>query len=328
MTIRTFELIYPKQIDDKRKITAKMIDEIIANSVDELYPVSIGHDAAMGYFGDDKPAAGRFNGLKKDENGMLLGDVALRSEADKDFKDGAYPGWSVGIFQTKKDGWKMDHLALLGSVGAAFKDLKEVNTNFSIIDQSEHCMEIECFNADKSENKTLWLLQCVPKQPATVETPAASFSAPDEGDQDMDAKEFEAYKAKQEKEKAERDRQFAALQADNEKLKADNQARLDAEINRRNAEFTGIKEGILKAAADKGVNEPTREALSAALAGYDAHYGGGVVSKELFDAFKNVLEGLKPKVDPGELSEHDEADDEFVPKQKFSGREAVDHLLN
>lgn len=321
MPIRTFQLIYPKQVDDKRAVTDSMLDQIVANSAGSRFPVAIGHDAAMGYFGDDTPAAGRFNNIRRDEDGVLLGDVSLRSEVEKDFDDGAYPGWSLGIYPTKKDGWQLDHLALLGSVGAAFKDLQEVKgSNFSILDQSAHCVEIECFNADKTDKKTLWLLQCVPKQPATVETPAASFSAPPNGGNEMDVKEFEAYKAEQE-------RAMAQLRADNDKLKADNEARHKAEIDRRAAEFSGIKETLVRAAAEKGVNEPARTALSEALNAYDAHYAGGVISRELFDAMAKVLEGLKPKVDSEDLYDLDDTD-EFVQKQKFSAAEAIDALTN
>jgi hypothetical protein len=328
MPIRTFQLIYPKKVDSHRKVTEKMIDEIIENDAGNFrYPVAIGHDAAMGWTGDNEPAAGRFSNLRKDENGMLLGDVTLQPEVDREFDNGSYPGWSVGIYKVVADdekknednlGWHMDHLALLGSVGAAFKDLQEVKGgNFSILNQSQQGMTVECFNT----KKTLWLLQCVPKQPATVETPAASFSAPPNGGNDeMDAKEFEAYKAKQAEE-------MAQLKADNDKLKADNKTRQDAEITRRTTEFSGIKDTLLKAAAEKGVNEPARTALSEALNAYDAHYAGGVVSRTLFDAFVDVFSQLKPKVDSDDIDDIDEPD-EFVLKQNWKKGEDIDALIN
>ena len=139
----------------------------------------------------------------------------------------------------------------------------------------------------------------------------------------MDLKEFEAYKAKQEAEKVERDQQFATLQADNDKLKADNQTRLDAETTRLSNEFTGVKSVLLKAAADKGVTEPVRTALSNALDAYDAHYSGGVVTKELFDAITNAFSELKSKVETGEIFEDGEDVDEFVLQQKWTGDQAV-----
>jgi hypothetical protein len=335
MPTRTFQLIYPKKVDSHRKVTEKMIDEIIENDAGDFrYPVAIGHDAAMGWgmSGDAGAAAGRFNNLRKDDNGMLLGDVTLQPETDEAFSNGEYPGWSVGIYNVIEDreaeepednlGWHMDHLALLGSVGAAFKDLQEVTGgNFSILNQSAHGMEIECFNADRTNKKTMWLLQCVPMQPATVETPAALSSAPDIGVKEMDPKEFEAYKAEQEE-------KLATLQADNAKLKADNEARLKAETDRRTAEFTGVKTTLLKATADKGVTEPARTALSTALDAYDAHYASGIVSKELFDALTDVFGQLKSKLEPGELPEHNDEADEFVQKQTFNSGEAMDALTN
>jgi len=333
MPTRTFELIYPKKVDSHRNVTEKMIDEIIKNdNAKSRYPVAIGHNAAMGWSanGDADKAAGRFSNLRKDESGMLLGDVSLQPEVDKEFENGAYPGWSVGIYTVtnvdddKDDanlGWHMDHLALLGSVGAAFKDLQEVkSTAFSIVDESPQGMTVECFASDPNKNKTLWLLQCVPRQPITNEKPAALFSADHGGKNEMDAKEFEVYKAEQESKMAE-------LLTSNEQLKADNKARLNAETDRRIVEFSNVKGVMLKAAADKGVTEPVRTALSKALDSYDAHYAGGVVSKDLFDAITAVLTELKPKVSPGEIF-NDEVDDTFVQKQSFSRDEAVGNLIN
>lgn len=327
MTKRVFQLLYPKQVDNVRKITDKMIDEIISNSSNVArYPVALGHAAAMGFFNDSLPAAGTLNNLRKDDEGCLIGDVSLQPEVDEAYKTGKYPGWSVGIYKTDKDGWLMDHLAMLGSVGAAFKDLQEIDSKaFSIIEQSGQGMTIDCFNAD-NEKKTLWLVQSTPKPPAQVEQPTVNFkSEPQETKgHEMDPKDFEAYKAKQEALQAEQNTIMAQLRADNETLKADNDARKRAETARLTAEFKGIKDSLLKAAADKGVTETARAELSAALDAYDSHFVGGVVSSELFNALVKVFTELKPKVAPGEIT--DPADDDFQLKSNWTGKEAINAL--
>jgi len=321
-TKRTLQLLYPKQVDDKRKITAKMIDEIINNSGQgSRFPVAVGHLAAMGWFDDSKPAAGRFDNLRKDQDGFLLADVNLKPEVDDAYKAGDFPGWSVGIFKTEKDGWQMDHLALLGSVGAAFKDLQEVDSQaFSIVEHSGHSMTVECFSANNEDKKTLWLVQSAPK-PAKVEQPAVNLkSEPQEKKgHEMDPKDFEAFKAEQ-------DQKMAELRADNEKLKADNEARKTAEVQRLSSEFKSLKEMILNAAAEKGVTETARATLSTALDAYDAHYQGGIVNRELFDALTGVFKELKPRIQPGELTETPE--DDFKLKSQWSGNEAIDALTN
>ena len=115
------------------------------------------------------------------------------------------------------------------------------------------------------------------------------------------------------------------LQATNAQLKADTQALAKAETDRRVAEFATVKKDLLTAAAAKGVTQPAREALSAALDGYDTHYAGGVVSKELFAAITQALSELKPKVEPGEVHGEDEKD-EFVLQTKFTGDQAINAL--
>lgn len=323
MKIRTFQLLYPKKVDDRREITEKMIDEIVTNSGEGTrFPVSLGHFDAVGFFDDSKPAAGKILNLRKDENGSLLSDVQLRNHVDAEYEDGAYPGWSVGIFKTKAQGWQMDHLALLGSVGAAFKDLQEIDTKaFSVVDQSEHSMTVNCFSAEGDSEKTLWLVQSTPKEPTAIETPCAFSSVSDNGGKkEMDSKEFAAQMAKSAE-------TIEELQAANAQLKADTQVQAKIETDRRVAEFAGIKIDLLAAAAAKGVAKPAREMLSAALDGYDTHYAGGVVSKELFAAVTQVLSELKPKVEPGEAHDENEAD-EFVLQTKFTSDQAINALIS
>lgn len=312
--------MYPKKVDDKREITDQHINEIIENSSDGArYPVAIGHLAALGVFDDSKPAAGRFTNLRRSESGALIGDVQLREEVEKDFKDGAYPGWSVGIVNHKNNGgWHMDHLALLGSVSAAFKDLQEIDPQaFSFIQHNDGTGTIECFNSDGEKDREIWLVQSTPE----IKQPAVNFRARPQtngGQEVMELKELQDKMAAQNDE-------LAQLRADKEALEAEKTALMKAKTDRLIEEFKGIKGEIINAAKDKGVTETARDELLKALDAYDAHYAGGIVSRELFDSLKKVISELKPKVAPGEMTDPD-GDDDFELKSKFSGREAVNAL--
>ena len=334
MTLRTFELLYPKRVDTYRVVTEKMIDEIVANSnVNTRYPVAIGHDAAIGYSqnGDASPAAGVFRNLRKSDNGFLIGDVDLQPEVEEQYKKGVYPGWSVGIFRVEGDknkeeidpGWQMDHLALLGSVGAAFKDLQEVESQrFSLVNKEENACTVECFNGFGKKNKTMWLIQSTNKA-VTFEQSQPPDN--DGGKETMD-KEIQEKMTAQEMELSQLRADREALKAEKEALAADKEALLKAKADSMAEEFKGIKCEILKQAADKGVTEPAREGLRTALDACDAHYSNGVVTRELFEAFTKVLGELKPKIEPGEATYSE--NDAFELKQKFSGREAVSALYS
>jgi len=315
MAKRTFQLLYPKKVDDEREVTAKDIDEIINNSSEKArYPVSIGHARALGFFEDHHSAAGKVTNLRKDEDNTLLGDVELQPEVDEAYKKGEFPGWSVGITPPGSDGRKLDHLALLGSVGAAFKDLQEVDgAAFSIHNQSPQSMTIECFES----KKTLWLLQSTPKGP---EIPAAG---PSKQKSKGDLKMSDELKEKV----AEQEKAIETFRAENERLKAEAKTRADAEAKRRGDQFATIKTDLIAAAASKGVTEPARDELKAALDAYDVHYAAGIVSPELFAAMTKVLSELKPKVEPGPATNDDDADD-FVPKNTFSAAEATAAILD
>lgn len=317
MPKRTFQLLYPKKIDDEREVTVQDIDEILKNTSSESrYSVSLGHARALGFFDDHHEAAGTMTNLRKDEDNTLLGDVDLQPEVDEAYKTGKYPGWSVGITPPGSDGRKMDHLALLGSVGAAFKDLQELGGDaFSIHSESAQGMTIECFES----KKTLWLLQSTPKGPE-IPKAAAPSKPSNKGDQKM-SQELKDTIAAQKTE-------LETFRADNDRLKADAQTRADAEATRRGEQFATIKVDLVKAAADKGVTEPARDEFKAALDAYDVHYAAGIVSPELFAAMTKVISELKPKVDPGELPAGDpDADDDFVPKTNFSAAEATAAIL-
>ena len=150
MVKRIFELLYPRIVDDKRTITLAMLKQIVRNaSIKSRFPVAIGHNASMKYWDDDTPAEGAVTNLRiRDEDKMLLGDVELQPEAEKLYAAGKIVGWSVGIIPSKKLGFSLDHLALLGTVGAAFKDLTATPIKLNAKNQTRNYAEIKRGDAE------------------------------------------------------------------------------------------------------------------------------------------------------------------------------------
>jgi len=293
MTTRTFELMYPKTVDDERRITASMLAQMVANYSDKTkYPVALGHDAAVGWWGDDIKAAGNLTNLRvREDDGMLLGDVDLRGDTDKDYKDGAYPGWSLGIFKTKKRGWEVDHLALLGSRGAAFKDLKETN-NFSIQANTRNFAQVKV-----SDDKTILMFRATPRK----------------GDSEMNETEKAA---------------FEALKAENEKLKKELEEFATARENAKREEFASITEALKKSAEAKGISEDVRKGVFENVAKLEDAFVSGSVDKGIFDSFAAVIDASALPVKPGEITDPQGTDDKTEkPKETFSGSEAVDCLF-
>jgi hypothetical protein len=284
--------MYPKTVDDQRRITASMLAQMVKNySSKTKYPVAVGHDAALGYWSDATKAAGSLTNLRvRESDDTLLGDVDLRGEVDNDYKDNAYPGWSLGIFKTKKRGWEVDHLALLGSVGAAFKDLEETH-NFSARVNTRDYAEVKV-----SEDKTILMFRATPRK----------------GDSEMNEEEKKA---------------FEALKAENEKLKKDLEEFATARENAKREEFASITEALKKSAEAKGLNEDVRKSMFENIASLEDAFVSGAVNKGVFDSFAAVIDAHVAPVKPGEVTDPQGEDVETEkPKETFSGREAVDCL--
>jgi hypothetical protein len=93
--------------------------------------VSLGHQMTRQ---DWWPSWGNVEALEliKDPNGTdgkLVGDVSLHPVVAKAVDDGFYPSWSVSIPERETDGKRyLHHLALLGAVPPAIRDLKIIAT--------------------------------------------------------------------------------------------------------------------------------------------------------------------------------------------------------
>ena len=314
MVKRTLQLLYPKKVDNKREVTSSMIDEIVRNSSDKFrYPVSIGHAAAVGgmFVKDDTPAAGRGMNLRKDVEGTLIGDFEFQPDIEEAFKSHKYPGWSVGI-QPTPEGFVMDHLALLGSRGAAFKDLQEVEgCNFSVTDRGEQSAVIQCFSADNE--KTLWLLQSTPKPPRQVDIPVAS---PPRGENPMSDEKLKM-------ELAAKIAEIETFRVEKEALQTQLAETLKLESERRIIQFSSCKSALVKVAQDKGVTAPLREKLEKALKPYGELFASGGVGVELFEVITEMFSELNPKVVPGD-NDDDDGEDDFIPQTNFSSKQATD----
>jgi hypothetical protein len=324
MAIKTLQLMYPRQVDDYRRITKKMLKEIVANSSGaHRYPVAVGHNKPMGYWGDDAEADGRLFNLRLTDDFKLLGDVELQPEIDKNYEAGKYVGWSLGIVPSKKLGTYIDHLALLGSVGAAFKDLEDVTgkTNFSVVDVQDNNATVVCFGETPAQNKTVWCVRSEQtKQEAFKDAPTGGKDTMSQELKDQIAAqkaEIEAFRAQ----KAE----LETFRAENAELRAQVEARIAMEKTNRVNEFTAVKESVLTAAKGKGLSEQVRDLLSSAIDAQSEAFASGLVKRDLFDALLQTFGELSPKVQPGEAG--NEGADESSKPIKFSGKEAVNCLF-
>lgn len=110
---------------DGRTITVQDLQDVI-DTFDGKCPISLGHYAARK--DDWWPSWGNVENLTlektDDDNAVLIGDITIRSVLWDAIKSRFYPGWSVSI-PTKPDGKHyLHHLAFLGAVPPAIRDLK------------------------------------------------------------------------------------------------------------------------------------------------------------------------------------------------------------
>jgi hypothetical protein len=292
-----------------------MLNELVRNSsADSRYPVSIGHDAAA-FLIDDRPAAGTLTNLRINDAGVLLGDVDLQPEADKDFDAGLYPGWSVGMIPSVKNGFMFDHVALLGSAGAAFKDLREVaDSKFSVIEQSEGSAYLHF----EQEKKSLLMFSTFAS--AAVDEPSEIEERNDEMKTDEVEKMKEDHAAEIER-----------FRARTEALETEAKERAEKDEARRREEFKSVKDSVLLSAKKKGVTETARKELEEALDGVSDLFASGAIGVRVFGAFSAALDELKPKVEPGTKTS-EPGDDEIEihgddGDVKFTSKEATNMLF-
>lgn len=114
---------------DNRTITAQDLQDVI-DTFDGRCPISLGHYAARK--DDWWPSWGNVENLTlektEDGNAVLIGDITIRDVLWDAIKNKFYPGWSVSI-PTKPDGKHyLHHLAFLGAVPPAIRNLKIIAT--------------------------------------------------------------------------------------------------------------------------------------------------------------------------------------------------------
>lgn len=114
---------------DNRTITAQDLQDVI-DTFDGRCPISLGHYAARK--DDWWPSWGNVENLTlektEDGNAVLIGDITIRDVLWDAIKNKFYPGWSVSI-PTRPDGKHyLHHLAFLGAVPPAIRNLKIIAT--------------------------------------------------------------------------------------------------------------------------------------------------------------------------------------------------------
>lgn len=114
---------------DNRTITVQDLQDVI-DTFDGRCPISLGHYAA--HKDDWWPSWGNVENLTlektDDGNAVLIGDITIRDVLWDAIKNKFYPGWSVSI-PTRPDGKHyLHHLAFLGAVPPAIRNLKIIAT--------------------------------------------------------------------------------------------------------------------------------------------------------------------------------------------------------
>lgn len=136
--VRTWQLCRTGTFgQDGAKITEQDLKEIAETFV-PTRPITIGHDAAKGdnfpKFGDVLVIDGIYDDPKHKGEKVLVGQVALHPElekqfSDKDDGDGCYKGWSVTIPKRGSDGKRYLHsLAICGAIPPKIPGLEQLMT--------------------------------------------------------------------------------------------------------------------------------------------------------------------------------------------------------
>lgn len=113
---------------DGRTIVRQDLQDVL-DTFDGKAPISLGHYAARQ---DWMPSWGNVENLMLEagdgEEATLVADISIRDVLWDAIKSGFYPGWSVSI-PTKPDGKHyLHHLAFLGAMPPAIRDLKIIET--------------------------------------------------------------------------------------------------------------------------------------------------------------------------------------------------------
>lgn len=174
--VRTWQLCRTGTFgQDGAKITEQDLKEIAETFV-PTRPITIGHDAAKGdnfpKFGDVLVIDGIYDDPKHKGEKVLVGQVALHPElekqfSDKDDGDGCYKGWSVTIPKRGSDGKRYLHsLAICGAIPPKIPGLEQLMTKscysegdsvevFSFSDEIDYQGEIPMTEEEKKKMAAL-----------------------------------------------------------------------------------------------------------------------------------------------------------------------------
>lgn len=319
MTVRVLELVKPRIVDDVRAITASHIDDMIKNSSEKhKYPVTAGHMRAFGFPSDAIEASGVVRNIRKNEENTLLGDVEFTPEFDEKYEKGLYPSWSLYLSRTKVNGWELGHLAMLGSTMAAYKDLEEVkSTKLSqecSVDTNSPDSLLFSHNGDDPSIIEEWIFSVQPiEQKKQINKPVVNPG----GGNEMTPEEILELKKKA--------AEGEAFAADNAamKLRIEAQAKKDAEASE--LAFSVSLDEATESCKKLGISEDARTKLQTAFSALPRTQETAEAVSDMFSAFQSILSEVKPKVEPGRESDHNNVD-ENKTKMSFSTTEAVDAI--
>lgn len=317
MTTHILELAYPRNFHDGRNITDQVLDEIVkSDTKNTIYPVSLGHFSTVGFFGDGTPAAGTLSSLFRDDNGKLIGKVNLTEEVEADYQAGKYPGWSIGISRTEipsKDNtadpeftpWSMAHLAMLGAVPAAFKDVKEIKNH------SNGDGEMKSMRRDDTEYM-FFTMAGLPVEPKPTANQVTGKQAEKKMEVDLlkQNQEMGDRLAALEKEKA----NFAAMQKENNALSTRLETFEKREADRKALAFSDGVTRTVEAMAKLGVTETTQKAFSEAMETFKSHD-----MNALFSVLNSLCSEVRPSVPGGQF--HSDSEPKTKSLESYSSAE-------
>jgi hypothetical protein len=106
---------------NNNSLTDEILAEVAASGAGhKRIPIVFGHD-----LNDRNPKWGDISNLRF-EPPFLVGEARMHDELDKAFTSGLYDNWSVGLCKDAGGKWYLHHLAILGEMPPAIKELQEI----------------------------------------------------------------------------------------------------------------------------------------------------------------------------------------------------------
>lgn len=311
--IRTWQLCRTGTFgQDGARITEKDLREIV-ETFTPTRPITIGHDAAHGdnfpKFGDVLLIDGIYDDAKHKGEKVLVGQVVLHPELEKQFSDkddggGCYKGWSVTIPKRGSDGKRYLHsLAICGATPPKIPGLEQLMVKSCYSDGDT----VEVFDFSDAINYQ-------------EEIPMT-----DEEKKKMEALEAENKKLKEDAEKK------AAEKPNEEKKEKFSDSPEFADMQKKIADLEAAKkEALVKGVCDKFADIPAGlkdsvQKVASVLASNSESFefsdkDGNKSEKSALDLFRDILSGLSEAPKKGDVTRQMFNADEFSDK-KDDGKE-------